>query len=124
MKDYSEVPVLMSQEEVSSTIREILEAAEIDPTATPMAVAGALNQMIDRQTALYSPFEQDVVKGMEAWVLKNWNTSSYRFVDACIAVIVAAEIQSGKRLMQELRDTTSDPQMRALAVEGLADIDD
>ena len=120
MKDYSSLPMIMDQEEISRTVEEIL-LSQNDPQVSNMDTAEALSEMLMRQTSLYRQFDKNIIQKMEQWLTKVWDKNSAPFVDICATLIASTEMVEGKRLLEEAERSTNE-KVRKIAKEALVEI--
>lgn len=123
LEKYSSLPMLLDEASIAAAVTEILRDAA-DPSVSSLDVAEALGGMLDRQTAHYKPFDPETTAKIQDWIVKSWQPESAPLVDAVATLIASSDMPEGRRLLEEAERSSSDPEVRRIAAETLAELRD
>jgi hypothetical protein len=122
-KDYNSLPMIMTEAEIAQAIDAIICEARQSPAPPALEVAQALVAMVVRQSSCFRPFARAVAAKVEGWVVSAWSPTSVPLVDAISMLIVNTNSGCvGRQLLEQSRSSTN-PEIRRIAEEALAEMD-
>lgn len=121
MKDYNALPMLMSEAEIATSVRELIGEARSESHPDLALVAESLVTMIGRQSSHYRPFAPDVAKLIDDWVCDVWSTESLPLFDA-LATLAANTASSRTKSLLERARQHPDRAISDIATETLSQI--
>ena len=109
MKDYQSLPDILSLEEVTTLLQEILTAAGSAQPPSRLETASSLFEMAQRQWHTYEPLDAAVRPGLESWIKANWDASQDgTLLNYLTSVIVTLKLAGCVSLLEQAAaaDTT------------------
>jgi hypothetical protein len=113
--------MIMGEADIAQAIDEILSEARQPPAPPALDVADALVLMIARQSSHHRSFAPEVASKIEGWAVSSWSSNSAPLADALATLIVNTDSGPGRRLLEQSR-SSSDPEIRRIADEALAEM--
>jgi hypothetical protein len=117
MRDYENLPIFLSEDEIDGYVHEILDACEAGSMSLKDAVL-AVQQMGFRQEEYYRHFRAPTSERVGKWAERNWDPASQERVRLLWPFLLFHPTRRARALLEEAARSPNE-KIRAEALEGL-----
>src|SRR5215467_10251778 len=102
---YSELPMLLSKEDIAAYVVSILDADAADATRDTQQTADQLMEMVTRQTEIIShgPFDAATTHLIDQWLDRVWSDHPLRLLDTLTSLAVFTAGPCGQERLVQTR---------------------